>query len=1037
MLVRKLNIGITLFFYIWTTYFVASQNPSLYVNNGKLIYNVDSLGNRVLDFSFCGYHNSQDDIPLLENKIFVPHREENSSQVIQQAIDFVEKLPLDASGFRGAVLLDKGTFMLDESLVIHKSGVVLRGTGKNETVLRKKGVDRNAFIKIEGFNDMHYTDTLSVLSEYVPVNSHYLTVDQVSRLKKGDKIFIYRPSTASWIKKLGCDHFGGGITALGWKEGDIDIYWDRTITEIKDNTVEINAPLTMALNVNDAACKIVVYKWPGRISNCGIENLLLQSDYDSANPKDEDHCWTAISIENASDCWIRRIHFSHFAGSAVILQPTTSKITVEDCISTEPVSEIGGMRRNTFLTMGQLNLFQRCYSEEGIHDFGAGFCAPGPNAFVQCETMNSFGYSGAIDSWACGLLFDIVNIDGHDLVYKNLGQDTNGAGWGTSNSLFWQCTASGIVCYSPSFEDKNRAYGCWGQFSGDGEWQESNNHIQPRSFFYAQLAERLGKDCSRRARILPVNTNATSSPTVELAMQLAKEAYKPKLTLKKWIEDSLCLFTSCRYNLKSVEQLKKISKVKPETPISPIEIKNGKISIDNHLITGGRTEVPWWNGKLRNNYLSKAKPHITRFVPGREGLGLTDKIDSVIAFMKENHLAVLDHNYGLWYDRRRDDHQRIRRKNGDVWGPFYEQAFARSGKGTAWDGLSKYDLNKPNAWYWSRLKEFADKAAQDGILLFHENYFQHNILEAGAHWVDCPWRTANNINATGFPEPVPFAGDKRIFMADMFYDITHPERRELHKKYIRQCLDAFSENKNVVQLTGAEFTGPLHFVQFWIDEIREWQKETGKDALIALSATKDVQDAILSDSERASAVDIIDIRYWHYKDNGSLYAPEGGKNLAPRQHARLMKVGKVTFKDAYRAVSEYRKRYPQKAVTYFAQNYPEMAWAVFMAGGSLPSLPSIDDPSFLEDALKMDITDAASNGYYRLGKSDIGAIIYLEDEHPEVLIPLETGLYQLKSVNEVTGKVSIIENKIRVKNQYILHPSGEKNSIYWFKRIER
>lgn len=43
-----------------------------------------------------------------------------------------------------------------------------------------------------------------------------------------------------------------------------------------------------------------------------------------------------------------------------------------------------------------------------------------------------------------------------------------------------------------------------------------------------------------------------------------------------------------------------------------------------------------------------------------------------------------------------------------------------------------------------------------------------------------------------------------------------------------------------------------------------------------------------------------------------LYAPEGGKNLAPRQHARKMKVGKVTFDEAYRAVSEYRKKFPEK-----------------------------------------------------------------------------------------------------------------------------
>ena len=59
-----------------------------------------------------------------------------------------------------------------------------------------------------------------------------------------------------------------------------------------------------------------------------------------------------------------------------------------------------------------------------------------------------------------------------------------------------------------------------------------------------------------------------------------------------------------------------------------------------------------------------------------------------------------------------------------------------------------------------------------------------------------------------------------------------------------------------------------------------------------------------------------------------------------------MKVGKVTFDEAYRAVSEYRKKFPEKAVTYYAQNYPDMAWAVFMASGSCPVVP-VADESFL------------------------------------------------------------------------------------------
>lgn len=1029
----KKRIPLIILFTVWLP--LISQTPSLLVEDGKLIYNVDSLGNRVLDFSYCGYKNSNEDIPLVENVIFIPIQKGDASEVIQQGIDYVENLPLNESGFRGAVLLDKGVFTLDNSLSISKSGVVLRGVGKSETILRKRGVDRNTFIKIEGIDDLEYLDTLSITTNYIPVNSRLIDVSDTHKLKESEYVMIFRPSTSEWIEKMGCNHFGGDITYLGWKAGEMDIYWDRKITQINDDVIHIDAPLTMALDLNEATSKVITYNWPGRISNVGVENLSLESEYDIKFPNDEDHSWTGVSVENATNCWIRHVNFKSFAGSAVIIQPTGSKVTVEDCISTAPASEIGGMRRNTFLTMGQLNLFQRCYSEEGIHDFAAGYCAPGPNAFVQCETKNSYSYSGAIDSWACGLLFDIVNIDGNNLVFKNLGQDTNGAGWATSNSLFWQSTASEIECYSPNTENKNRAYGCWGQFSGNGEWFQSNNHVNPRSFFYAQLSDRLNGDFMQRARILPLNIFGSTSPTIELAKRLTEEASIPKLTLKEWIEDSLSLVIPYDKNLFSINDLEKSDKSRRNEIKHTIEVINGKISFDNRLLTGGKIEVPWWSGKLRSSFIEKAKPHITRFVPGREGLGLTDRIDSVITYMQGNNLSVLDHNYGLWYDRRRDDHQRVRRRDGDVWGPFYEQPFARSGEGLAWDGLTKYDLTKPNLWYWSRLKEFANKASDKGILLFHENYFQHNILEAGAHWVDSPWRTANNINSTGFLEPVPFAGDKRIFVAESFYDVNNEDRRELHRTYIRQCLNAFADNDNVVQLTSSEFTGPLHFVQFWIDEINKWKEETGKSALVALSTTKDVQDAILSDPERSEIVDIIDIRYWHYKNDGTLYAPEGNKNLSPRQHARQMKVGKISFREVYKAVSEYRNKYTDKAVTYYAHNYPNMGWAVFMGGGSVSSIP-VKDPSFLRDALLMNVDNNNSDkqDFYKLENPNIGAIIYINNGLTSVSIPLKSATYQLRSVDKKSGEISIEKDSIDVENVYTLNLSKDDNKIYWFKR---
>lgn len=57
------------------------------------------------------------------------------------------------------------------------------------------------------------------------------------------------------------------------------------------------------------------------------------------------------------------------------------------------------------------------------------------------------------------------------------------------------------------------------------------------------------------------------------------------------------------------------------------------------------------------------------------------------------------------------------------------------------------------------------------------------------------------------------------------------------------------------------------------------------------------------------------MKYWWYTADGSLYAPEGGKNLAPRQQLRESP-GKNRRSDEQtaRQVREYRERHPDKAV---------------------------------------------------------------------------------------------------------------------------
>lgn len=1004
----------------------------------KLVYHPDSLGNQIPDFSYCGYKASEEAIPDIAVKIFVPLKNGDATNRIQSAINYVASLPLDKNGFRGTVLLEKGTYHINGQIQIKTSGIVLRGAGYGNggTIISADGTDRQTLIRVFGKNDKKGGSEIKITDDYVPVNATVFHAASTGALKVGDEITVCRPSTKEWIHEIGTESFGGGLSALGWKPGERDIFFTRKIIAIKGNEITIDVPLTTALDKNFGGGFISVFQWNGRISNVGIENLQLNSAYDINNLKDEAHRWMAITVENAVDIWVRRIVFQHFAGSAVRLLETSKRITVEDCKSFNPVSEIGGQRRYTFYTTGEQTLFQRCYAEYGYHDFAVGFCAPGPNAFVQCQSYLPYNFSGAIDSWASGVLFDVVSVDGNAIRLGNRGQDANGAGWCAANSMLWNCSAARIDCYQPPTA-QNWSYASWAQFSGDGYWYGSNESINPRSFYYTQLANRLNKSVDEIGQVLQVETEASSSPTVQQAAQLIATSIKPHIQLTEWIDDITTRFplNLQSKNIKTIDEIG-VTKAPVKILAPAMSIKNGWLVRGNNVLTGAIQEVPWWNGGVERTDIKNAKYAITRFVPGRTGKGWTDDLDGMTDSLIVQHIIGLEQHYALWYDRRRDDHERIRRMDGEVWPPFYELPFARTGKDFAWDGLSKYDLTKYNSWYWNRIKQYADLADEKGLVLVYEDYFQHNIIEAGAHYADFPWRTANNINNTGFPEPPPFAGDKRIFMAQQFYDTTDVNRNELHKKFIRQCLEACKNNNGVIQLIGEEFTGPLHFVQFWLNTIKEWEHETGNKELIGLSVTKDVQDAILADSFYADVVNVIDIKYWNYQFDGSVYAPLGGKSLAPRQWARILKPKRSSFEQVYRAVNEYRQKYPSKAVIYSGEGL-EFGWAVFMAGGSLANVPVLP-AGFLQDAASMHVITLpnAPKNVWALSNNE-NYIIYVDTSNVvELNLPETKSNFLVRWIDAKTGKQIGEAKKLKSSDVKNVQRPSSGAAVAWVKAVK-
>jgi len=95
---------------------------------GKLIYLPDAYGNIIPDFSQVGYKKGSA-LPNVETKITLNPSGKDDTQAIESAINSIAKMPLNLNGFKGALLLKKGTYYVSKTITLVDSGIVIRGEG--------------------------------------------------------------------------------------------------------------------------------------------------------------------------------------------------------------------------------------------------------------------------------------------------------------------------------------------------------------------------------------------------------------------------------------------------------------------------------------------------------------------------------------------------------------------------------------------------------------------------------------------------------------------------------------------------------------------------------------------------------------------------------------------------------------------------------------------------------------------------------------------------------------------------------------------
>jgi hypothetical protein len=489
----------------------AATNLSVWVfpgASGRLLYRPDALGNRIVDASGVGYKGGVVPLPLSNT---VPVRTNISPVVgdnrvnIQNAINYVQSLPLDANGFRGAILLNAGEYALSNSITISASGVVLRGVGSgtNGTVLRATATNQYSLVKITGSGSASIVSgtTHTITNHYVPVGARSFHLDSTSGLAVNDHVFVRRIATTNWIHDLGMDLLGPPPSVNPWTPDGYNIDMDRVIKRIEGNRIFIDAPVTCAIDANYTNGTIRKFTWSGRISNSGIEHMRGVSDYNASVTDDENHGWIFVQFNSIENGWARDVVSEHFGYACVALYSASKFVTVTDCQCLDPISQITGGRRYAFVMDDDtMCLVANCYTRQDRHQFVTQSLTTGPNVFVDGLSDSAKSDAGPHHRWATGNIWDNITINGQNLDIQNRGNLGSGHGWSGANCVAYNCDADGGYVVQNPPGAHNWLIGSIGNIENGtvyvgphdpGTYDSQGTNVFPNSLYYAQLQDRL------------------------------------------------------------------------------------------------------------------------------------------------------------------------------------------------------------------------------------------------------------------------------------------------------------------------------------------------------------------------------------------------------------------------------------------------------------------------------------------------------------------------------------------------------------------
>lgn len=509
-------------------------------NDGRLRYTNDEDGNRLCDFSYAGYKGGGVAIPDVPAVVTVQPTGGDDTAALQAALDRLAVMPLQTNGFRGALQLAKGKYVITNSLFIRADGMVVRGAGagfggswmyhrvmpviKNPTgtgIVHVPNPERGVvptFITSakgpHGFpTGVEAKKVADITTDLVPAGTATFAVSTPSAVKAGDEVVIVSRQTQKWVKAL----------ELGkvWKPETFALQMVRTVTSVDGQRITLNVPVTTRIDARNgyATGEVWLVARDKRLRNIGIEDLLFLAGFDQTKKdkggyyNDENHPNQVARIDDVRDGWLRRC-VGFFYSFGLVGVGRSMHVTVEDCAMLDGVSRDtpvnhAGARKYYYNLSGDQVLVQRSYARYARH----AFIGNGPydgGVFLDCFSERDHLPSEWHQGWGHGHLFDSIALQCAIQMNGAIGEHGQKAAF----ALAWNClidnrrTFEADLAVTRRFDLCNN-YAIGNTLAGSGQARpgtaltqdgpgtlgsvdSSGKYLLPRSLYLAQLHDRLG-----------------------------------------------------------------------------------------------------------------------------------------------------------------------------------------------------------------------------------------------------------------------------------------------------------------------------------------------------------------------------------------------------------------------------------------------------------------------------------------------------------------------------------------------------------------